>query len=97
MYKEAAADAGAGGFRNTVLAFRQEMKKVIFGQDPAIDALDRALKVSFSGLRTKNKTAGAFLFMGPTGSGKTETAEQLALKLGVPCKKIDWRRIPARP
>jgi ATP-dependent Clp protease ATP-binding subunit ClpA len=76
-------------FRNTVLTLRQEMKTVVFGQDPAIDALDKALKISFSGLRTKNKTSGAFLFMGPTGSGKTETAEQLAEKLGVPCKKID--------
>jgi ATP-dependent Clp protease ATP-binding subunit ClpA len=76
-------------FRETVRNLRSEMKKVIFGQDRAIDALDRAVKISFSGLRTRNKTAGAFLFMGPTGSGKTETAEQLAKKLGVPCKKID--------
>jgi ATP-dependent Clp protease ATP-binding subunit ClpA len=78
-----------GNFRNTVLTMRRKMKKVIFGQDAAIDALDRALKISFSGLRTKNKTAGAFLFLGPTGSGKTETAEQLAEQLGVPCKRID--------
>jgi ATP-dependent Clp protease ATP-binding subunit ClpA len=58
-------------FKKTILNLRQEMKKVIFGQGPAIDALHKALKISFSGLRTKNKTAGAFLFMGPTGSGKT--------------------------
>src|ERR1051326_3348588 len=76
-------------FKKTVLALREELKKVIFGQDAAIAVLERAIKISFAGLRTKNKTAGAFLFMGPTGSGKTETAEQLAKKLGVPAKRID--------
>jgi ATP-dependent Clp protease ATP-binding subunit ClpA len=53
-------------FKKTVLALREELKKVIFGQDTAITVLERAIKISFSGLRTRNKTAGAFLFMGPS-------------------------------
>ena len=53
-------------------------KKVIFGQDKAIEALVAAIKLSRAGLGRRSKPIGSFLFSGPTGVGKTELAKQLA-------------------
>ena len=66
-----------------------DLKSAVYGQDPALEALANAVFVSRSGLRDTNKPAGAFLFAGPTGVGKTEAARQLALTLGVPLLKYD--------
>jgi ATP-dependent Clp protease ATP-binding subunit ClpA len=66
-----------------------ELKKVIFGQDRAIDALSSAIKLSRSGLGTADKPIGSFLFSGPTGVGKTELAKQLARVMGVEFLRFD--------
>lgn len=66
-----------------------DLKKAVFGQDKALDALADAVFVSRSGLRDTNKPAGCFLFAGPTGVGKTEAARQLATTLSVPLLKYD--------
>ncbi|MCC7535850.1 MAG: ATP-dependent Clp protease ATP-binding subunit ClpA [Deltaproteobacteria bacterium] len=66
-----------------------ELKKVIYGQDKAIDALSTAIKLSRTGLRAGDKPIGNFLFSGPTGVGKTELAKQLAKILGVQFVRFD--------
>jgi ATP-dependent Clp protease ATP-binding subunit ClpA len=62
---------------------------VVFGQDAAIDALAKAIKMSRSGLGNPQKPIGAFLFSGPTGVGKTEVARQLAYTLGIELVRFD--------
>ncbi|HUL60507.1 MAG TPA: ATP-dependent Clp protease ATP-binding subunit ClpA [Anaeromyxobacteraceae bacterium] len=66
-----------------------DLKKVIFGQDQAIDAIAGAIKLSRSGLGAPEKPIGNFLFSGPTGVGKTELAKQLARILGVEFLRFD--------
>ncbi len=66
-----------------------ELKKVIYGQDTAIEELSAAIKLSRSGLRAPDKPIGSFLFSGPTGVGKTELAKQLAKTLGVEFLRFD--------
>jgi ATP-dependent Clp protease ATP-binding subunit ClpA len=66
-----------------------ELRKVIFGQDPAIDAIASAIKLSRSGLGSPERPIGNFLFSGPTGVGKTELAKQLARILGVEFLRFD--------
>jgi ATP-dependent Clp protease ATP-binding subunit ClpA len=67
----------------------QELKSVIFGQDPAIDEVASAIKLSRSGLRAPDKPIANFLFAGPTGVGKTELAKQLARILKVDFLRFD--------
>ncbi|ACL64193.1 ATP-dependent Clp protease, ATP-binding subunit clpA [Anaeromyxobacter dehalogenans 2CP-1] len=66
-----------------------ELRKVIYGQDQAIDAIASAIKLSRSGLASPEKPIGSFLFSGPTGVGKTELAKQLARILGVEFLRFD--------
>ena len=65
------------------------LKRVVFGQDPAIDALASAIKLARAGLREPEKPIGSYLFAGPTGVGKTEVAKQLADSLGVEMLRFD--------
>ncbi len=65
------------------------LKKAVFGQDPAIDSLVSAIRVSRSGLGNLERPVGSFLFTGPTGVGKTEVARQLAGALGVELLRFD--------
>ena len=66
-----------------------KLKMVVFGQDPAIDALSTAIKLARAGLRDGSKPIGSFLFAGPTGVGKTEVSRQLANVLGVELIRFD--------
>jgi ATP-dependent Clp protease ATP-binding subunit ClpA len=65
------------------------LKRVVFGQDDAINALTSAIKLSRAGLREPEKPIGNYLFAGPTGVGKTEVAKQLADTLGVELLRFD--------
>ena len=67
----------------------RNLKNVVFGQDPAIDALSAAIKMARSGLGKPDKPIGSFLFSGPTGVGKTEVAKQLAFTLGIELIRFD--------
>ena len=67
----------------------RDLKSVVFGQDPAIDALAAAIKMARSGLGKPDKPIGSFLFSGPTGVGKTEVAKQLAFILGIDLIRFD--------
>jgi len=66
-----------------------ELKQAVFGQDPAIAAVARAIKLARSGLAHPDRPVGAFLFAGPTGVGKTEVARQLAKVMGVEFLRFD--------
>jgi len=68
---------------------RDDIKKAIFGQDSAIDAIVDAIQISRAGLGHETKPVGSFLFSGPTGVGKTEVSKQLALSLGVEFIRFD--------
>lgn len=65
------------------------LKRVVFGQDKAIEALSSAIKLARAGLREPEKPIGSYLFTGPTGVGKTEVAKQLADTLGVELLRFD--------
>ncbi|MCV6593184.1 MAG: AAA family ATPase, partial [Silicimonas sp.] len=65
------------------------LKRVVFGQDAAIEALSSAIKLSRAGLREPDKPIGNYLFAGPTGVGKTEVAKQLADTLGMELLRFD--------
>jgi ATP-dependent Clp protease ATP-binding subunit ClpA len=67
----------------------EKLKMVVFGQDPAIDALATSIKLARAGLREGEKPIGSFLFAGPTGVGKTEVSRQLANVLGVELVRFD--------
>src|SRR5216684_2595762 len=67
----------------------QTLKRVVFGQDKAIDALAASIKLARAGLREPEKPIGSYLFSGPTGVGKTEVAKQLAASLGVELIRFD--------
>ena len=66
-----------------------DLKRVVFGQEQAIEQVSAAMKLARAGLRDPNKPIGAFLFSGPTGVGKTEVAKQLASTLGVELLRFD--------
>ncbi len=66
-----------------------DLKRVVFGQDIAIEKLASAMKLSRAGLRDPDKPIGNYLFSGPTGVGKTEVARQLASIMGIPLQRFD--------
>ncbi|MFZ2100171.1 MAG: ATP-dependent Clp protease ATP-binding subunit ClpA, partial [Oricola sp.] len=67
----------------------KELKRVVYGQDLAIESLSSAIKLARAGLREPEKPIGSYLFSGPTGVGKTEVARQLAVSLGVELLRFD--------
>ena len=73
-----------------------DLKRVVFGQDRAIEALAASIKLSRAGLREPNKPIGCYLFSGPTGVGKTEVARQLARLLGVELIRFDMSEYMGR-
>ncbi|ADL56253.1 ATP-dependent Clp protease ATP-binding subunit ClpA [Gallionella capsiferriformans] len=75
--------------RNALKNLDRDLKATVFGQNKAIDALARAIKMSRSGLGNPQKPIGSFLFSGPTGVGKTEVARQLAFAMGMPLHRFD--------
>ncbi|MGZ5240992.1 MAG: AAA family ATPase, partial [Caldimonas sp.] len=75
--------------RSKLKTLDRDLKSVVFGQEPAIDALASAIKMARSGLGRPDKPIGSFLFSGPTGVGKTEVAKQLAFILGIELIRFD--------
>jgi len=66
-----------------------DLKRVVFGQNSAIEKLASAIKLSRAGLRDPEKPIGNYLFTGPTGVGKTEVAKQLSTIMGIPLQRFD--------
>jgi len=75
--------------RNRLMTLSGDLKKVIFGQNEAVDKLVTAIQMSRSGLSEPNKPVGNFMFAGPTGVGKTELAKQLAEAMGIEFIRFD--------
>ena len=75
--------------KKTLGTLEADLKRVVFGQDKAIERVASAIKLSRAGLREPNKPIGNYLFSGPTGVGKTEVARQLAAILGIPLTRFD--------
>jgi ATP-dependent Clp protease ATP-binding subunit ClpA len=75
--------------RDRLAHLEEGIKAVLFGQDPAVEKVASAIKLSRSGLRGADRPMGSFLFAGPTGVGKTELAKQLARILGVEFIRFD--------
>ena len=75
--------------RSKLATIERDLKNVVFGQEPAIEALAASIKMARSGLGKPEKPIGAFLFSGPTGVGKTEVAKQLAFILGIDLIRFD--------
>ena len=75
--------------RSALKNLDRDLKNMVFGQEAAIDALARAIKMSRSGLGDPQKPIGCFLFSGPTGVGKTEVARQLAYGMGIELIRFD--------
>jgi ATP-dependent Clp protease ATP-binding subunit ClpA len=72
------------------------LKKVVYGQDTAIESIVDKILVAQAGLKPEDKPIGSFVFMGPTGTGKTETAKQLAHNLGVALVRFDMSEYQER-
>jgi len=75
--------------RNRLMTLASDLKKVIFGQNEAVEKLVTAIQMSRSGLSEPNKPVGNFMFAGPTGVGKTELAKQLAEAMGIEFIRFD--------
>ena len=75
--------------RGKLRNIERDLKNVVFGQDPALEALAAAVKMARSGLGRGDKPIGSFLFSGPTGVGKTEAAKQLANIMGIDLIRFD--------
>jgi ATP-dependent Clp protease ATP-binding subunit ClpA len=73
----------------SLASLEKNLKKVVYGQDTAINDIVDKILVAQAGLKPDNKPIGSFVFMGPTGTGKTETAKQLAKHLGVELVRFD--------
>ena len=67
----------------------ENLKRVIFGQDKAVESLSSSIKLARAGLRVEEKPVGSFLFSGPTGVGKTEVSKQLAKIMGIEFVRFD--------
>ena len=75
--------------KKSLASLETDLKRVVFGQDKAIELLSSAIKLSRAGLREPDKPIGNYLFTGPTGVGKTEVARQLSTILGIPLQRFD--------
>jgi ATP-dependent Clp protease ATP-binding subunit ClpA len=75
--------------KKSLESLETDLKRVVFGQNAAIERLASAIKLSRAGLRDPDKPIGNYLFTGPTGVGKTEVARQLASIMGIPLQRFD--------
>lgn len=85
-----------GGEKVQLQSLEQKLKEQIFGQDQAVEAVVKAVKRSRAGLKNPDKPDASFLFVGPTGVGKTELAKSLANQLGVSLLRYDMSEYQER-
>ena len=75
--------------KDILAKLKENLSRVIFGQDEAIDTLTTSIKLSRAGLGNIDKPVGSFLFSGPTGVGKTEVSKQLSIIMGIEFIRFD--------
>ncbi len=75
--------------KDTLSSLERDLKTLVFDQDKAIDTLSDAIKMARAGLRDSEKPIGSYLFIGPTGVGKTEVAKQLSQTMGIELIRFD--------
>ena len=85
-----------GGEKENLVTLENRLKEQIFGQDKAVEAVVKAVKRSRAGLKNPDKPDASFLFVGPTGVGKTELARALASSLGVNLLRYDMSEYQER-
>lgn len=83
------AKAVSSNDKESLRNLERDLKMTVFGQDPAIESLASAIKLSRAGLKAPEKPIGSFMFSGPTGVGKTEVTRQLARTLGIELVRFD--------
>ena len=81
---------------DSLVNLEKNLKSVVYGQDQAIESIVDKVLVNQAGLKADDKPIGSFVFMGPTGTGKTETAKQLAKNLGVKLVRFDMSEYQER-
>ena len=74
---------------DTFAGLEKNLRNKVFGQESAIESLLDKVFIAQAGLKAVNKPVGSFLFVGPTGVGKTEVAKQLASNMGVKLVRFD--------
>ena len=74
---------------NNLANLEKNLQAEVYGQDDAIIEIVDKILIAQAGLKNENKPIGSFVFMGPTGCGKTETAKQLSKQLGIPLVRFD--------
>ena len=84
------------GNQKAINNFEANIKEKLYGQDTAVDAVLEKIYVSRAGLKPINKPVGSFLFLGPTGTGKTELAKLLAENLGMKLLRYDMSEYQER-
>ena len=83
------ADKLSNDFSDRVKNLEQNVKDKLYGQDDAVNKVLERIYVSFAGINNETKPVGSFLFLGPTGTGKTELAKLLSKNLDMPLLKYD--------
>ena len=83
------ADKLSNDFSDRIKSLEQNVKDKLYGQDDAVDKVLERIYVSFAGINNETKPVGSFLFLGPTGTGKTELAKLLSKNLDMPLLKYD--------
>lgn len=78
-----------GSDRDRLKGLEDQIRKVVFGQDHAVEKLAAAIKMARAGLSRPDTPVGSFLLTGPTGVGKTEVAKQFAIALGISFLRFD--------
>jgi ATP-dependent Clp protease ATP-binding subunit ClpA len=83
------ADKLSDDFGDRIKSLEQNVKEKLYGQDEAVEKVLERVYVSFAGINNETKPVGSFLFLGPTGTGKTELAKLLSKNLDMPLLKYD--------
>ena len=83
------ADKLSNDFSDRIKSLEQNVKDKLYGQDDAVDKVLERIYVSFAGINNETKPVGSFLFLGPTGTGKTELDKLLSKNLDMPLLKYD--------